>query len=331
MSGSEISDFRNGIYASNSTDVDLLNNDILGMSNDGMLLGGMTDLLIAGNEFRDQKSNPTVKHKDSIQFLTSSTEAGSRDVVIRDNLIENKEVSHGIFFTNSVYNNGDPNSYHRNILIEDNVLLGNQVHGISVNHGYGVTIRGNVVEQIAGATNVPLINVSRYSAYVLISENTVASVPVPQNATWTVVGNDTGAKQRQHWYGDPGAPVVGRADGRPRRPGPTAPTAPTAPVDTSGARVIDGVLESGDRGVPDRRGDAEVRDHAVSGRGPRFCGRRHDHLQQLRRRHLPAEARGQRDQHLERRGLGEGRRRARLPGARRPSRRTSRPRRAATC
>ncbi len=231
VSQSEISGFRNGIYASNGTDVTLLGNDFREMSNDGMLLGGMNGVLIQGNDFRDMDSPASRKHKDGIQFLTSASEAGSRDVVIRDNVIVNPEVSHGIFLTNTVYNNGNGSSYHRNVLIEDNLVLGNQVHGISVNHGAGVTIRDNVVEQIPGGSNIPLINVSRYSYDVLIQGNEVASVPVPQNGTWTVVGNDTNS-QRQHWYGDAGAPKVAIPGGSAPAPAPSepAPSVPAPPV-----------------------------------------------------------------------------------------------------
>ena len=204
---SEIAEFRNGIFASGSTNVDLINNDFRGMSNDGMLLAGMVDMLIQGNDFRNMKSPSNIKHKDMIQFMTGSGEPGSRDIVIRDNVIENKEVSHGIFFTNSPYNSGNAGAFHRNILIEDNLIRSNQVHGISVNHGDGVTIRDNVVLQVAGGSNTPLINVSSSSRNVTIIGNEVASVPREQHSSWTVSGNDTGSKDRQHWYSDGSPPA----------------------------------------------------------------------------------------------------------------------------
>ena len=196
---SDITGFRNGMYASNSKNLDVIDNDFQAMSNDGMLLAGMNDVLIQGNDFRNMKSPPNQKHKDSIQFMTSSSEPGSQNVVIRGNVIENKEVSHGIFLTNTA------SSYHRNILIEDNLVRGNQVHGISVNHGDGVTIRDNVVQKIAGGSNTPLINVSSTSKNVVIQNNDVASVPTAQNSSWRVSGNDTdGGRNYMHWYSDGG-------------------------------------------------------------------------------------------------------------------------------
>ena len=59
-----------------------------------------------------------------------------------------------------------------------------------------------MVKQYSGGSNIPLINVSKLSTNVVIRDNEVASVPIPQNSTWTVAGNDTGSKQREHWYGD---------------------------------------------------------------------------------------------------------------------------------
>jgi len=50
-----------------------------------------------------------------------------------------------------------------------------------------------------------VINISTLSRDITIQGNQVASVPVPQNATWTIAGNDTGPKQFLHWYGNYGA------------------------------------------------------------------------------------------------------------------------------
>ena len=166
---STFTNFRNGLYASNSTNVDIIDNHFTKMSNDGMLLGGMVDVLIQGNDLRNMKSDPNLQHKDGIQFLTSNTEAGSRDVIIRDNTIENGEVTHGIYFTNSVASDDELLSVmHRNILIEDNYLRTAQTHGITVNHGDGIIIRNNEIVRnpdlgYTEVVNVPRINVSTLS------------------------------------------------------------------------------------------------------------------------------------------------------------------------
>jgi len=138
---SEVSNFRNGFAFTNSDNVRVVNNDFRGMSNDSMLLGGMTGMVIQGNDFRAMNSNPAVQHKDMIQFFTGSGSPASRDIVIRDNVIDNPEHSHAIFFTNPMANSGDRGAYYQNIVIENNDIRSAHVHGISINHGDGVTIR----------------------------------------------------------------------------------------------------------------------------------------------------------------------------------------------
>lgn len=240
---SEVSDFKNGLSFSNVKDLKISGNDFRGMSNDSMLIMGAVGVLIEKNDFRDMNSPSNVQHKDMIQFGTGSqSQPASRDVVVRDNVIVNDEESHSIFFTNASANSGNRSDYHRNILIEGNNIKSNHVHGISVNHGDGVTIRDNVVEQYSGGSNIPLINVSRLSADVLVRGNDVASVPIPQNSTWTITDNDTGAKQRQHWYGDfYGAPNLSppKSSGAPAKPdtgnGATVPPPDAGDVRTVGA------------------------------------------------------------------------------------------------
>jgi len=92
-------------------------------------------------------SNPAVQHKDMIQFFTGSGSPASRDIVIRDNVIDNPEHSHAIFFTNPMANSGDRGAYYQNIVIENNDIRSAHAHGISINHGDGVTIRNNTLTQ----------------------------------------------------------------------------------------------------------------------------------------------------------------------------------------
>lgn len=245
---SEISDFRNGLYSTKSTNVDIINNDMRGMSNDSMLFAAMTDVLISGNDFRNMKSPPALKHKDSIQFLTSPTEPGSKDIVIRGNVIENREFTHGIYFTNPMFNNGDKNAVYQNILIEDNLIRSNHVHGITMNNGNGVTIRDNVVEKISEGNNtppinVPLINVSTSSKNVIIQGNDVASVPKPQNSSWVVSGNDVSGKNYMHWYSDGGI-EANRAAGKVNVQ--SSATAVTEAAKASGGAVAPAVADGGD-------------------------------------------------------------------------------------
>lgn len=203
----EISDFRNGFSATNSGDVKVINNDFRGMSNDAMLLGGMSNMLIEGNDFREMKSPPALKHKDMIQFFTGAGSPASSDIVIRGNVIANPEASHGIYFTNPLANAGNLGARYTDILIEGNNIRSGHTHGISISHGDDVTIRGNVVLQhpevgSKAPITIPLINVSYLSTDVVIQGNTVASVPREINASWTVAGNTVGGHNYQQWYGE---------------------------------------------------------------------------------------------------------------------------------
>ena len=204
---SEVADFRNGLSFTNSSNVKVLNTDFRGMSNDAMLLGGMTNMLIQGNDFRDMNSPPAIRHKDMIQFFTGSGSPASQDIVIRDNVISNPEASHGIFFTNPLANAGNLGALYRNVLIEGNDIRSGHTHGISINHGDGVTIRNNTVLQhpdvgSKAPITIPLINVSYLSTDIVIQGNTVASVPRPMNGSWSVGGNNVGPYDYQQWMGE---------------------------------------------------------------------------------------------------------------------------------
>lgn len=206
---SELSNFQNGIKATNTTNMKVLGNDLSGMSNDGMVYAGMRGMLIEGNRLHDMESPKSLKHKDGIQFYTGQGSLASHDIVIRGNTIENAEQSHGIFFTNTMVKEGDLSVRYTNLLIEDNTLLTGQSHGITVSHATGVTIRDNVVLQHPDLDSpepilIPRIHVSYLTKDVLIEGNTVASVPTALDASWTVAGNKVGPKKYQQWLGDYG-------------------------------------------------------------------------------------------------------------------------------
>lgn len=198
---------QNALSFSNMSDVALLDNDVRGMSNDGFTFGGMTRILIAGNDFRDYKSpQPLAPHKDNIQFRTASGETASTDVVIRENVMVVDEARHGIFIGNEAYRDGDDASVHTNVVIEHNTLSTAQTHGITVFQADRLDIRDNILTKNPGMPltdklYTPIINVSKYSTHVQIQGNQVASVQTPQNETWTVAGNLVSGQRYLHWDG----------------------------------------------------------------------------------------------------------------------------------
>lgn len=206
---SEFVNLENGINMSHMTNVTLSGNTLRGISNDAMSFGGMVGMRIEDNVFRDFHSNPNQKHRDAIQFRTAGSEAPSRDVIITKNVIDNPEDAHGIYFGNSLYSRGDKGAYYRNITITDNDLNVAHKLAIAIQHGDGLSIRGNTVthnkaDGLTKQVNLPLINISLESRNVSIVGNEVAAVQKAQNGTWTVSGNDTKNIKVLFWDGLPG-------------------------------------------------------------------------------------------------------------------------------
>lgn len=201
--------FLNGMNVSNSSDLRIARNLVTGMANDGMTFGGVDGAKLIGNEFRDFHSpNPLSLHKDNIQFRVDTGEAASKNIVIRNNLIDSAEMRHGIYFGNELAKAGiKADSTYENILIEGNLIRSAHTYGITVFQGNGIYIRNNTLEQNPDlgyndkAVYVPRINVSKYSDNVLIAGNDVISVQKAQNHSWTVSRNDTGERQLYHWDG----------------------------------------------------------------------------------------------------------------------------------
>jgi len=202
---SEVSHFGNGLSFSGNSNIRISNNDFRSMSVDAMQLGGISGGVIEGNDFRQMHSPDATRHKDMIQFVTGNGNVPSSNITIRNNVIDNGEVSHAIFFGNAMAKAGDLSAFYRNILVEDNYIRSAHVHGVTVEHGSGVRILDNTLvangdEGNRRDINIPLINVSKSSVSVTIQGNTVASVPDAQGS-WNVSGNVTGSRDLDHWYG----------------------------------------------------------------------------------------------------------------------------------
>jgi len=202
LTDSEVSHFSNGLSFSNNSNVRISNNDFRSMSTDAMQLGGIKGGVIDGNDFRDMHSPDASRHKDMIQFVTGGGNVASSGITIRNNVIDNGEVSHAIFFGNALAKGGNLGAFYRDILIEDNYIRSAHVHGVTIDHGAGVTIRDNTLVSHSGGRdiNIPLINVSKSSIGVTIQGNKVASVPDGQGG-WNISGNVVGSRDLDHWQG----------------------------------------------------------------------------------------------------------------------------------
>lgn len=205
LTNSEVSHFSNGLSFSGNSNIRISNNDFRSMSVDAMQLGGINGGVIDGNDFRQMHSPDATRHKDMIQFVTGNGNAPSSNITIRNNVIDNGEVSHAIFFGNAMAKAGNLGAFYKNILIEDNYIRSAHVHGATVEHGSGVRILDNTLvangdEGNRRDINIPLINVSKSSVNVTIQGNKVASVPDAQGS-WNISGNVTGSRDLDHWHG----------------------------------------------------------------------------------------------------------------------------------
>lgn len=205
LSGSTFANFEHALGIYNSADVVIEGNEIRGLSGNGMFLGGLDGVTIENNISHDYNSaTPSALHQDHIQFYSTAKIPASRDVVIRNNTMESSDNRHAIFMGNELYTaSGNKSAFHRNVLIEDNDIRTANHHGVAVIHADGLVIRDNDIETYSSSSpQTPVISVSVLSRNVKILDNNVASVPVAQNGTWTVSGNDTdsGAKNVKHHY-----------------------------------------------------------------------------------------------------------------------------------
>ncbi len=203
---SEFTNFENGVNFMNVDDVRIAGNTTRRISNDAMTFGAVEGMVMENNRFIDFHSDPKRLHKDAIQFRLTKTEPASSDIIIRNNVIDNPENAHGIWFGNLLYENGNRGAYYRDITIVDNKINTAHLMGVAVQHADGLTIRDNVVthnkgDGLTNKVNIPLISVSLESKNVTIIGNDVASVQKAQNSTWTVRGNDTDNVTLQHWTG----------------------------------------------------------------------------------------------------------------------------------
>lgn len=213
LRGSTLAKFEHGLSIYNSEDVKIRGNEIRDMSGDGMFLGGLDGVTIENNTLHKYNSpNKSALHQDNIQFYSTPGKIPlSNDVVIRDNKLESSDNRHAIYMGNELYIAGDKNAFYRNVLIEDNDIRTANHHGVAVVNADGLVIRDNdIVPYSSSSPQAPVISVSVLSRNVKILDNKVASVPVEQNGSWTISGNETGGSKniKQYYWVIDGTKVV---------------------------------------------------------------------------------------------------------------------------
>ena len=199
IENNEFTTWHRALVVGGSKDVRVTGNDVHSMRSDGMNFSNVRNVLIENNHIHDfARSKASGDHPDMIQFWTTGTSTPSTDIIIRGNTLDvgGGDLTQSIFMRNEEVDIGRAGEemFYRNILIEENVILNNHVHGISVGETDGLVIRKNsVLDADAANTSsvaTPTINVVSASKNVAIEQNATAAINGHRDQPdWTVSGN----------------------------------------------------------------------------------------------------------------------------------------------
>ena len=205
VEGSEIRDFYRGLVVSDAVDIVVRGNDLHSIRMDGMNFAQVERVRIEGNTIRDFKRVlRSSDHADMIQFWTNRTERPSRDIVIRDNVLNSGLgwYTQSIFMRNEEVDTGRAGDamFYRNVTIEENVIVNAHLHGITVGETEGLIIRNNTMVYNDRSTDQgrgravwrPRINVATASRDVTIERNVAHGMPTQtEHPGWMIRENLT--------------------------------------------------------------------------------------------------------------------------------------------
>ena len=244
LQDSEIRGFYRGLVVSDSKGITVQGNDVHDIRMDGMNFAQVESVLIADNHIHDfRRSLDSKDHADMIQFWTNRTTTPSRDIVIRDNVLNSGQGAYtqSIFMRNDLVDRGlaGREMFYDGVTIVDNVIINAHLHGITVGETDGLRIQNNTVvrnarsegEQENVALWMPQIRVAKSSTDVRIERNVTGKVSgAAGQPDWTVAENlivQDRARMEPGFYGT----VFGTEALRdPTRPASFAP-APGGPLD----------------------------------------------------------------------------------------------------
>jgi hypothetical protein len=192
MQNTLMRDFALSVRMYDNDGVDILDNQILESSHDGMIINKTNDLLIDGNTMT-KNAAPGLKHADLIQLANDGTNGGAcSGVRISNNhLTADDHISHGIYFGNKEGRARGTSQYFRNIVIENNTLRTGQLSGIGAGETIGLTIRNNdVLSYFSGKQReiaTPVIAIAVKSSDVTITGNRTYKEPFAANGNWQEV------------------------------------------------------------------------------------------------------------------------------------------------
>ncbi|WP_138935597.1 right-handed parallel beta-helix repeat-containing protein [Roseovarius arcticus] len=193
---SEFHSWWTGLTINTSSNIHVLGNNIHGIRSDGIKLGRIQTALVEKNYIHDFKGADSLSdHRDMIQIQRSSG-AGVNDLTIRDNIFDmaSGDWTQTIWAGRDRASANDPTNWHRNILIENNLIYNAHTHGISINLAEGLSVRRNSLIRVRRSNtkniSIPKIRVSKDSRYVVIEQNVVGAIGGYEGQqNWVVLNN----------------------------------------------------------------------------------------------------------------------------------------------
>ena len=203
VEGNEIRTFYRGLVASESSGLEIVNNDLHSLRMDGMNFAQVQAVRIEGNHIHDfKRAVESADHADFIQFWTARTKTPSQDILIRNNILNSESgwFTQSIFMRNERVDTGEAGAemFYRNVTIEGNLIINAHLHGITVGETAGLVIRNNSLIRNArseGKENnpglwTPQIRVAPTSTDVVIKRNATNTISgYETQPDWTVEGN----------------------------------------------------------------------------------------------------------------------------------------------
>ena len=199
LEGNEFYNWHRAAVFFSSDNLTILDNEVYGIRSDGFDFNVIHSALIEGNYFHDFDAAPeTGDHGDMIQFWTNGDATATTDIVIRGNILDvgDGDGTQSIFMRNGMVDRGvaGEEMFYQNILIEENLILNNSSHGITVGETNGLIIRNNTVldadTSLSSSVNTPKINLAPLSTNVTVEANVTAAITgyVDQH-DWVVSNN----------------------------------------------------------------------------------------------------------------------------------------------
>lgn len=211
LENSEFYNYWRAAAFSHTDDLTLRGNDLHSMRSDGFVLQGVERVLIEGNHIHDfDLAEGSDDHADFIQFFTVNTTEATRDIIIRDNILDigDGDQTQSIFLGNEAVGRGaGEDLFYQNVTIENNVIRNAHLHGITVDDVNGLTVSNNTLlfNEKSGNEHAsePRINISGSSKDVVISNNVTHGTTEQEG--WEITNNliiQRESPNLPNYYGD---------------------------------------------------------------------------------------------------------------------------------